>query len=247
MSDTEQVGLPPEESLRRHVLAPLETAESVLDQEYEELDAERRAFEAFRGRVAGIEIITTASAVPATRSPLAENRSRAPERVRSAYRETVMSVDHYEQMYGESLVENVAAELSDEIAAGLRRGAHLQFTPLFKRTLLTAVDSAIDQRESFCTILAGERDSLARSRDGLQAILDELDGTRVPTSTETDFTDALDEIASQRQETFAGRTASPRTNGHDLCAYLYTDCPWTYPVLTAVTRLRGAVNGVTAR
>lgn len=246
MSDTEQVGLPLEESLRSHVLAPLATAESVLDQEYEEVDAERRAFEEFRGRVAGIETITTESAVPATRAPLTEHRSRAPERVRSAYRETVMDVDHYEQMYGESLVENVAAELSNDIAAGLGRDAHLQFTPLFKRTLLTAVDSAIDQRETFCTILAGERESLSRSRDGLLAILDELDGTHVPATNGTHFTDALDEIASQRQETFAGQTASPRTNGHDLCAYLYENCDWTYPVLTAVTRLRGAVNGVVA-
>jgi hypothetical protein len=73
-----------------------------------------------------------------------------------------------------------------------------------------------------------------------------LDGTRVPTSIETDVTDALDEIASQRQETFAGRTVSPRTDGHDLCAYLYAECPWTYPVLTAVTRLRGAITGVIA-
>jgi hypothetical protein len=158
-----------------------------------------------------------------------------------------MSVDHYDEVYGEPLIENIAAELFDEIAAGLRRDQHLQFTPLFKRRLTAAVDSTIDQRESFCAILTGERDSLARSRDGLQAILDELDGTRVPATNETDFTDALDEIASQRQETFAGRTASPRTNGHDLCAYLYGDCLWTYPVLTAVTRLLGAVNGVTAR
>jgi hypothetical protein len=246
MSDTEQVGLSLEESLQSHVLAPLATAESVLDQEYEEVDAERRAFEEFRERVAGIETIANASAIPATRAPLTENRSRAPERVRSAFRETVMAVEHYDEVYGESLVEHVAAELADELAAGLRRDAHLHFTPLFKRTLLTAIDSAIDQRETFCSILAGERESLTRSRDGLLTISDELDGTRVPAGAKIDLTEALDEIASQRQETFAGRTASPRTNGHDLCAYLYGDCNWTYPVLTAVTRLRGAVNGVVA-
>jgi hypothetical protein len=94
MSHTEQVGLPLEESLRGHVLGPLETSESVLDQGYEEVDAERRAFEEFRGRVAGIETIANASAIPATRPSLAENRSRGPERVRSAFHETVMGVDH---------------------------------------------------------------------------------------------------------------------------------------------------------
>jgi len=244
MSDTKQVGLPLEESLRGHVLGPLETAESVLDQEYEEVDAERRAFEEFRGRVAGIETIADASAIPATRAPLHEGRSRAAERVRSAFRETVMSVDHYDEVYGESLIEHAAAELTDEIAAGLGRDAHLQFTPLFKRTLVAAVDSAIDQRDNFCTTLDEEQESLFRSRDGVLALLDELDGTRVPAGVDSDFTDALDEIACHRQETFAGRTASPRTDGHDLCACLYADCDWTYPVLTALTRLRGAVNGV---
>lgn len=244
MSHTEQVGLPPEESLRRHVLAPLATAESVLDQESEELDAERRAFEQFKTRVAAVETVSTASAVPATRAPLHEKRSRAAERIRNAFRETVMAVEHYDDVYGESLIEHVAEELSTDIAAGLRRGAHLQFTHLYKRALLSAVDSAIDQREKFCTALGDERESLSWSRDELRALLEDLDGTRVPASDGGNFTDALDEIACHRQETFAGRTASPRTDGHDLCAYLYTDCVWTYPVLTAVTRLRGAVNAV---
>jgi len=244
MSDTEQMGLPLEESLRRHVLAPLVTAESVLIRESEEADTERGAFEQFKRQVAAVETVSDVSAVPSMRAPLHGGRSRAAERVRCAFRDTVMSVDHYDDVYGESFIEHTAAELSEEIAAGLRRDAHLRFTPLFKRTLIAAVDSAIDQRETFCTILAGERESLSGGRDGLLAILDELDGTRVPAGIETDFTDALDEIASQRQETFAGRTALPRTDGHDLCNYLYTDCVWTYPVLTAVTRLRGAANGV---
>jgi hypothetical protein len=244
MSHPEQVSLPPEESLRRHVLAPLATAESVLDQESEELDAERRAFKQFKTRVAAVETVSTASAVPATRAPLHENRSRAAERVRSAFRETIMSVEHYDDVYRESLIEHAEAELSTDIAAGLRRDAHLQFTHIYKGALLSAVGSAIDQRETFSASLEDERESLSWSRDELRALLDELDGTRVPASVGANFTDALDEIAYHRQEMFAGRTASTHTDGHDLCAYLYTDCAWTYPVLTAVTRLRGAVNGV---
>jgi hypothetical protein len=227
------------------VLQPLATAESTLDNEYEEVTAERRAFEQFKKRVAGIETVSdTAPMTTTTRRTLCEKRSRGAERVRSAFRETVMDVDHYDEIYGESLIEHAKAELSADIAAGLRRDAQLQFTHLYKRTLQAAVEAAIEQRETVCTILTNERDSLSRSRDGLRAILDELDGTRVPAGTRAEFTDALDEIASQRQETVASRTGSPRTDGHDLCAYLYAECAWTYPVLTAVTRLRGAVNGV---
>jgi len=102
--------------------------------------------------------------------------------------------------------------------------------------VLTAVANAIDRRETVCNNLDGERESLDQSRDGLLVIIDELDGTRVPVGVGVDFTDALDEVARHRQETLASRTTSPRTNGHDLCAYLYVDYDWTYPVLTAVTR-----------
>jgi hypothetical protein len=243
MSDTEQVSIPPGESLRRHVLDPLATAESVLDNESEEIAAERRAFEQFKNRVGGIETCPDTEVMATTHHRLGGKRSRGAERVRSAFRETVMEVDHYNEVYGE-LIKHAEAELSADIAAGLRRDAHLQFTHLYKRTLLAAVESAIEQRETVCAILDNERDSLARSRDGLRAVLDELDGTRVPAGTRAEFTDALDEIAGQRQETVTSRTGSPRTDGHDLCAYLYAECAWTYPVLTAVTRLRGAVTGV---
>jgi hypothetical protein len=243
MSDTEQVGIPPDESLRRHVLEPLATAESVLDNEYEEIAAERRAFEQFKNRVAGIGTVSDTVAVTTTPRSLGEERSRGAERVRSVFRETVMDVDHYDEVYGESLIEHARAELSEEIAAGLRRDAHLQFTHLYKQTLVATVETAIEQRETVCTTLASERKSLARNRDGLRALLDELDGTRVPAGTRAEFADALDEIARQRQETVARRTGSPRTDGHDFCAYLYAECAWTYPVLTAVTRLRGTVTG----
>jgi len=244
MSDTEMVGIPPDESLRRYVLEPLATAESTLDNEYEVVAAEKRAFEQFKERVVGMETVSDTAAMTTTRRSLSERRSRGAERVRSAFRETVMDVDHYDEVYGESLIEHAEAELSADIAAGLRRHAHLQFTYLYKQTLLAAVEAAIEQRETVCTTLASERDSLARSRGRLRALLDELDGTRVPAGSRAEFTGALDEIASQRQETVASRTGSPRADGHDLCAYLYAECLWTYPVLTAVTRLRGAVTCV---
>lgn len=245
MSHTEEVGVPLGKSLQHHVLDPLETAESVLEKDYEEVTTERRAFKQFRGQVRAIEIVSDASAIPATRTPLRETQSRAAERVRSAFRETIMDVDHYDEVYGESLVEHAAAELSDEVAAGLGRDTQLSFTHLYKRALLTAVGSAISQREAFCVTLDEERESLSYSRDRLEAVLADLDGTHVPAGVETDFTDALDEVARHRQEEMLSRrTASQRTDGYDLCAYLYSDCPWTHPVLTAVARLRGTVNGV---
>lgn len=234
-------------SLRDHVFRPVSTAEQLVATEHEEVDSERQAFERFRDRVVGIDTVSMSkSPTPGQRPGLVQSRSRSVERVRSAFRETVMSVDHYDDVYGEPLDEHFAAELSSELAAGLQQDAHSQFTDLYKRTLVAAVRSAIDRRETFCDSLESERTSLEASRDALDAAMDELDGTRVPAGVGGDFTDTLDDVARRRQEALAGRTSSPRTDGHDLCVYLYGECDWTYPVLTALTRLRGAVNGLSA-
>lgn len=232
-------------SLRAHVSEPVSTAEAVVAEEYEEVEAERAAFEAFADRVGGLDTVSMARPTPQSQRPgLVQSRPRCGQRLRSAFRETVMSVEHYDDLYGETLEEHFAAELSPELLAGLQEGAGSQFTDLYKRTLLGAVETAVDQRETFCEILDNERASLETSAGELEALVDDLDGTRVPAAHRGEFADTLDEVARQRQETFAGRTSSPRTDGHDLCSYLYADCAWTYPVLTAVTRLRGTVNGL---
>lgn len=234
-------------SLRDHVSTPVSTAEAVVVTELEEVDAERRAFERFENRVAGIDTVAPSRSTPANQRPgLVQTRPRSVERVRSAFRATVMSADHYDAVYGETLDEHFAAELSPELLAGLQQDAGSQFTDLYKRALLGAVGTAIEQRESVCDLIENERASLETSAAALDAVVDDLDGTRVRPQGRTDFADALDDLARRRQETFAGRTSSPRTDGHDLCRYLYEDCEWTYPVLTAVTRLRGTVNGLVA-
>jgi len=234
-------------SLRDHVSEPVSTAEAVVAAEFAEVDAERAAFEAFEDRVAGIDTVSMSRSTPASQRPgLVQARPQCAERVRNAFRETVMSVDHYDALYGETLDEHFAAELSPDLLAGLQEGAGSQFTDLYKRTLLGAIETAIDQRETFCDILDNERDSLETSAAAIETLVDDLDGTRVRPQNRAEFADALDEIARQRQETFAGRTSSPRTDGHDLCDYLYGNCEWTYPVLTAVTRLRSTVNGLVA-
>jgi len=232
-------------SLRDHVSGPVSTATAVVAAEYAEVDAERAAFEAFEDRVAGIDTVSMSRSTPASQRPgLVQSQPRSAERVRNAFRETVMSVEHYDALYAETLEEHFAAELSPDLLAGLQEGAGSQFTDLYKRTLLGAIGTAIDQRETFCDVLDNERESLETSAEALTAMVDDLDGTRVQPQSRVEFTEALDEVARQRQETFAGRTSSPRTDGHDLCDYLYGNCEWTYPVLTAVTRLRGTVNGL---
>ncbi|WP_049931143.1 DUF7260 family protein [Halosimplex carlsbadense] len=227
-------------SLRDHVLEPLSTATEIVDREHAEVEAERRAFARFGDRVAGIETETPSASEPGQRQMLVDTPSNRTERLRSAFRESVMSVDHYEERYGESLVEHVAAELTADVAAGFRRNSGAAFTEFYKSTLTSAVANAVDGRERLCDQLDGERSSLEASRRALDDLVENCGGPWSETAT-VGIEPELDEIAQQRQALVQRRDPVSGTDGHDLCDYVYGNADWTYPVLTAITRFRTAV------
>jgi hypothetical protein len=103
---------------------------------------------------------------------------------------------------------------------------------------VTAIQQAIDGRDDFLEILDRERESLTASRRAMVAVLDEQDGPHVPDWYRTEFESRLDAVAEDRQQTLNERPSTARTDGHDLCGYLYRQMDWTYPVLTALARFR---------
>lgn len=229
-------------SLREHVTRPLSTAIDIVETERGEVESERRAFSQFKERVAGIEARSAGREQPDMGVTLVETPSKRAERVRSAFRDTVMSVDHYDERYGESPVEHAAAELSTDVAPGFRRDAGTAFTEFYKLSLTAAVDDAVDQRERLCDLLDAERASLATSRRTLAELLDSFDRPRIPARGDEEFEDRLDDLARTRQTLVHRRDPHMRAKGHELCGYLYGGPEWTYPVLTAVTRFRTAVT-----
>lgn len=241
MSGTPDSGDVLSASLSEHVLEPLSTAEQVAETERAEVEAERRAFVRFGERVAGVETMTSSSGTaPARRAVATTGRSDATERLRQAFRETVMSVDHYERVYGETLTEHAAAELSPEAAAGLAHDGAVPVTELYRTTLTAAVEEATARRESFCDQIDDELTSLAESREALVTLLDRCDGPTVPGRHRGEIASGLEALAERRQATVQRRAPASHVDGHDLCDFLYADESWTYPVLTAVTRFRTA-------
>jgi len=228
-------------SLQTHVLEPLSEAESTAEVEYEEITAEGQAFSRFRDRVVGIETTTCTDPVDSLHSNVV-TRSQAISRVRSVFCETVMNVDHYDEIYDETLEEFVAAEFSADIAAGLDPTSNTIFTELYKTTLLAAVEDGIAMRQTVREQLERELESIERCRMALVDLLKPLDGPNIPTWYQTDFNDELDQIARTRQESIQQGVPLSRADGHDLCQYLYQDHRWTYPVLTAITRFDTAVT-----
>lgn len=138
-----------------YVRSPLSMAKRVAERELAEVAAEREAFRQFGHRVASIEATTNRSALPPrARTVRYTAGTKRVERLRTAYQETVMAVDHYDDVYGEPLKVHAGAELSLEVATVFNENS--DFTTLDKKALSAAVDRATTNRVDFCSQLNTE-------------------------------------------------------------------------------------------
>jgi hypothetical protein len=226
-----------------YALAPIERAEERVDRERRETSDELRALDRFAERV---ESTQTASCEPPPSPAIATVQQVRPasgqlESMREAYRETIMSVDHYERVYDEPLRENVEAELGPDIASGLCSD-DAAFTPQFKRALLAAVATTRETREEYLGILQAETDSLSKARSVLEGVAETLSSCSGGRASKgnglDDAIDRIDDVVTRRQEDLNQRVAHSRTNGHELCSYLLDEDQWTYPVLYAAASLK---------
>lgn len=228
-------------SLQQYVLAPLSASMRLVDRERTEVNVEQEAFEEFRERLAGID---PAPIPPDRATQIAGHASMTDrvDRVRTAYRETILSMPHYDDAYDEPLVEHLANEFGAAVADGIRPGSSVSFTAPYKNALEAKTTRAIRRREDFLETLDGEARSLEAARTDLSDVFAALDTTIIPEWHCESFTERLDTVAERRQQTIQERDSIPCFDEHSLCAYLYEEEPWTYPVLTAVARTREAVS-----
>ena len=227
--------------LRGHVLDPLADAQAVVQREATEIDSEREAFDQLAQRVTTIETVPDREPKPQAHTLTVESQLQTADQLREAYRETVMDVPHFEDVYGESLETNVAAELPPDVAVLFQNPAD-QITPDQKTRIRAAATNARASRKTLAANLADEQESLATAHDELEGVITQLDRPHVPDCYTAQFEDTLTNIIQTRQKLLDARPHRSRADGHDLCQYLYGDQDWTYPVLTALARLRSAVE-----
>lgn len=220
--------------LRRHVLAPIVRAEDLVATEREEIRAEIRAFRTFLDRASDIEPTRTAPPAPASRSLSHADDTDTDERLRTAYEETVMSLAHFDRVYDESLSEHVAGELSPQLLPVFEPGGSA-FTEVYRQALRGAVRDAVAGREEFVSALDDEEAALDTARTRLRNVLEGGGGSAGSAS---DGPEPLEELARDRQAALGSRPSLARLDGHPFCEYVYGAERWTYPVLTAVARLR---------
>ena len=248
---------------------PIRAARAALRVERRRVVDEREAFRAFRGRVSSIpdesgSVGPSDAASPdafgggglggATPDPGTVRASPGSRlvAVRDAYRATVMSVPHYAEEYDDTYERSVAEEFGPELAYALTRTDC--FRGAYKRSLLSAVETAIEEREAFIDALESETESVERVGSRLEpirteigAIDDELGGddaeaasvgfgaldacrTRIGALRED-----CDRIAARRQRVLADHERRLALGDElDLPGYCYQDLDITYPVLAAV-------------
>jgi hypothetical protein len=225
--------------------------------------AERDAFAAFGERVRSIDPTPPRPREPAgaaTGALRVDGDERLRE-VRTAYRETVMSVPHYEAEYDEPLAENVREEFGPELAVAMTSEG--PFTPLLKRRLREAADDCRARRDAFLSTLSRERAALSEAESTVRGLEERLESVASRPLSELSF----EELIAAHADLEAGRRAceelleerqTQRTEGHaavpgvdrnvsDLQTYLYGSAPVTYPILSVGTELLGAFRDWSSR
>lgn len=232
----------------------LTAAASDLDVERRRIVDEIAAFEAFERRVRRIEpeqsptdALANGGTVRGRRS--AAGRSDRLEAVQSAYEETVMSVPHYAEDYGDSYAESVEAEFGTTLAVALVHGP--EFTRRSRSLLLSAVDDARTGRESMQEMVDRERERVRSASETLRDVEQTVSKVEEERFDGASF-GALDayrarlcalearceETAERRQETIAEIRKRKRVRVEtDYLEYVYRRLDVEYPILAACTSL----------
>jgi hypothetical protein len=193
------------------------------------------------------------SAVSATMAP----RNRGLDVVRSAYEDTVLAMEHYDEEYDEPAVEHMRHELGDEVATAVEQNQQLT-TPLQQALVARAREAAMD-RERLMTRLNREFDALEEADEELTAVADAVDRAARPLATRsfpelTDEWNRLGELESRlrrllsRRQEARTRSANGIAAGEpSLNAYLYEPLDTSFPVLADGAALADRVKDVRRR
>ncbi|MFB6125725.1 MAG: hypothetical protein ABEJ79_00270 [Halolamina sp.] len=251
-------------------------AMAALRTERDRLGAECEAFERFGARIAALTPtrpgpVGTLTAATAGSPPAVDvdgrdgrdGRGGAEEgtaTVRTAYRETVMAVDHYDDDYGEPLGEHLANELGNDIAAAVAAGGPV--SPELQQALLSGTKRACASRRELRGTLADEADRLDGAATRLVDIADDVDESAVAKPRRRTFGDLearwrglrrcrerLDELLADQQAAVRDTitVGFDRVDAADLHAFLYGDLDARYPVLADCAALGERINDVDHR
>ena len=217
------------------------------------------AFATFTDRIANLDVATVDPSTgdfqqPSTQmlvpSPHASTTAASLEEVCDIYRETVMAVDHYADVYDDTLEESLAQEFGPEVATTLITSD--QLTPQLRDRLVACSQQARESRHSLLQGLKTEHSALTTADEKLTHLGSDLDGI-VGTRSFDNLTDRelvgvdeclrsrrqeCEQLLTDRQATLSEqRVPSTHRIDHEFSEYLYGSLSVTYPIVLDTTSL----------
>lgn len=232
----------------------VEDALTIVDNERTIIADELDAFREFRSAVGSTTPRQPENLAPVTHRQHSQSADQFAS-LRDAYRETVMSVPHYETEYDEPLSANVEFELGPDIAAMLTSSGH--FGEHHKQALACGVLETIDDRTRLLEALDEEQASIERFRGSVQSVLnavesfERVDNVAGSPALEDGYRKRVETIERRcrsliedRQSEIVGdrRALALPISGPDLPSYLYGNLPVTYPVIAPLTSVLESVT-----
>ena len=228
-------------------------ARTAVDREREQLIQERDGFHQFATEVDSIPV----SADGGEGLPLVGVRQANAvvgelDSVRAAYRECIMELEHFDQLYGEQLYDNMASELSEDVAMAVVHGDRFSL-PVKRATIQRATEASL-RRERLLQTVDAERDSLDRAERELRALASDLDAE--PALPEFTLTELFEherrlsqwkvrcERSLRRRQQHIHAESTFRSNLDMLLVqpYLYAELETHFPVLDACLRLHSRLE-----
>ncbi len=221
----------------------------IVREERRRTDRERDAFSEFAATVSSLDSSPPNTTTSQTRPLFVESQQTDTSEIKQAYRESIMSVPHYEEEYDETLAVNLRAEFDSKIAAAIIEGKSV--TPRLQRAVIAAAVTAQKERAEFITKLKTEEDKLISARQTLS----EVDEMLTSVLNHQLYGHSFDEIHEMYQQLIQGQSEcrkvlqdrqTQRQTGHarirsesvlDLQNYLYHELSDTYPVLSDTLEL----------
>src|SRR5699024_5255861 len=195
----------------RFVPTKTRSATEVVESDREWTTDERDAFATFTDRIADLDVATVDPTTdefqrPATQllaqSPHDSNAATPLEEVRDIYRETVMAVDHYADIYDDTLEESLAQEFGPEVATTVITSD--QLTPQLRDRLVACSQQARESRHSLLQGLNSENSTLETANEKLTRLGSDLGGIVGTRSfenwTDTELADVDERLRSHKQE-----------------------------------------------
>ena len=233
---------------------PLEDGLTAARQERNQLDAETTAFEEFSDRVATITPHQTPSTGTAglIHAPTGDADATKYDAIWTAYRATVLAVDHWADAYGETTVtESLRNEFSPALADTLTADSRPPYSPAVHKRIQTEVETAIRTRTQALECLQTEVQQLRHLRDQLDALIDDVR----PVEHGNDSFDqrvqrlatgvqSVEELGQRHQDYVHGRSSHAK----DLLTELvYAEVETAYPGLATIARIRRVLDRLELR